>query len=73
MKTTHRFITMDGEEIDFTTGFTDLHYFVEEAKIPGVGYGVRGSGAHGANERVRISDLIKCAKIYALFMVGARL
>ena len=56
-----------------TTGFTDLHYFVEEGKIPGVGYGVRGKGAHGADERVRISDLIKCTKTYAAFMVGARL
>jgi acetylornithine deacetylase len=56
-----------------TTGFTDLHYFVEGGKIPGVGYGVRGKGAHGVNERVRISDLIKCCKTYAAFMAGARL
>ena len=56
-----------------TTGFTELHFFVEEGKMPGVGYGARGKGAHGVNERVRISDLIKCAKTYAMFMVGARL
>jgi len=56
-----------------TTGFTDLHFFVEEGKMPGVGYGARGKGAHGVNERVRISDLIKMTKTYAMFMVGARL
>lgn len=56
-----------------TRGFTDLHYFVEDAKMPGVGYGVRGGGAHGANERVRISDLIKTTKIYAMFVAGAKL
>ncbi len=56
-----------------TTGFTDLHYFVEEGKMPGVGYGARGKGAHGIDERVRISDLIKCTKTYAAFMVGAKL
>jgi len=56
-----------------TTGFTDLHFFVEEGKLPGVGYGARGKGAHGVNERIRISDLIKTAKTYATFMAGAEL
>jgi len=39
--------------------------------MPGVGYGPRGKGAHGINERVSISDLVKTAKIYATFMVEA--
>jgi acetylornithine deacetylase len=56
-----------------TTGFTDLHFFVEEGKMPGVGYGARGKGAHGVNERIRISDLIKTVKTYAMFMAGAEL
>lgn len=51
-----------------TRGFTDLHFFVEESKLPGVGYGPSGKGAHGANERVNISDLIQTAKVYATFM-----
>ncbi len=54
-----------------TSGFTDLHFFVEEGKMPGVGYGPRGKGAHGINERVSVSDLVKTAKIYATFMVEA--
>ena len=54
-------------------GFTDLHFFVEDGKLPGVGYGPRGEGAHGVNERVSISDLVKTAKIYATFMTQAKL
>ncbi|MBT3269548.1 ArgE/DapE family deacylase [Candidatus Poribacteria bacterium] len=53
-----------------TTGFTDLHFLVQGGK-PGVGYGPRGQGAHGANERVRIADLVQTAKIYAEFMENA--
>ena len=56
-----------------TSGFTDLHFFVEGAKIPGVGYGPRGEGAHGIDERVNIPDLVRTAKIYAAFMVNAQL
>ena len=51
-----------------TSGFTDLHFFVGEGKLPGVGYGPNGEGAHGANERVHIPDLIQTAKVYATFM-----
>ena len=51
-----------------TSGFTDLHFFVEEGGLPGVGYGPNGQGAHGMNERVSISDLVKTTKIYATFM-----
>ncbi|MAF12678.1 acetylornithine deacetylase [Candidatus Poribacteria bacterium] len=53
-----------------TTGFTDLHFLVQGGK-PGVGYGPRGQGAHGANERVQIPDLVQTAKIYAEFMANA--
>ena len=54
-------------------GFTDLHFFVEDGKLPGVGYGPRGEGAHGVNERVSISDLVKTTKIYVTFMTQAQL
>lgn len=40
MKTTHRSITMDGEEIDFTAGFTDLHTKVYERTLAGDGFGI---------------------------------
>ncbi len=53
-----------------TTGFTDLHFLVKGGK-PGVGYGPRGQGAHGANERVQIADLVQTTKIYAEFMASA--
>ncbi|MDA1190245.1 MAG: ArgE/DapE family deacylase [Candidatus Poribacteria bacterium] len=51
-----------------TTGFTDLHFLVEDGKRPGVGYGPKGNGAHGANERVDLNDLIVTTKIFARFM-----
>jgi UDP-N-acetyl-2-amino-2-deoxyglucuronate dehydrogenase len=41
MNTTHRSITMDGEEIDFTTGFTDLHTKVYERTLAGEGFGIQ--------------------------------
>ena len=51
-----------------TSGFTDLHYFVVDAGIPGIGYGVKGEGVHGVDERVRISDFILTARTYAEFI-----
>jgi succinyl-diaminopimelate desuccinylase len=51
-----------------TTGFTDLHYFVEGARLPGIGYGVDGERAHGADERVPMRDLVLTAKTYAEFL-----
>lgn len=55
-----------------TTGFTDLHYFVN-AGLPGIGYGPSGEGGHAINERVYIPDLVKTAAIYATFMARAAL
>jgi succinyl-diaminopimelate desuccinylase len=52
-----------------TTGFTDLHYFVEEGGLPGVGYGVKGEQAHGVDERLRVHDLVQTARTYAEFML----
>ena len=39
-RTTHRSITIDGEEIDFTGGFTDLHTRVYEEALAGRGFGI---------------------------------
>ena len=50
-----------------TSGFTDLHYFVEGG-LPGIGYGVKGEHAHGVDERVRVRDLALTARTYAEFM-----
>ena len=51
-----------------TSGFTDLHYFAVDAGIPAVGYGVKGEGIHGVDERVRIDELIMTARIYGEFI-----
>lgn len=51
-----------------TRGFTDLHYFVAEGGLPGIGYGVKGEGAHGIDERVGVRELVQTARVYAEFM-----
>jgi UDP-N-acetyl-2-amino-2-deoxyglucuronate dehydrogenase len=37
---THRSITIDGEEIEFTQGFTDLHTRVYQETLAGNGFGI---------------------------------
>jgi UDP-N-acetyl-2-amino-2-deoxyglucuronate dehydrogenase len=39
-RTTFRSITVDGEEIEFTEGFTDLHTRVYEQTLAGHGHGI---------------------------------
>jgi UDP-N-acetyl-2-amino-2-deoxyglucuronate dehydrogenase len=39
-KATHRSITVDGEEIEFSEGFTDLHTRVYEETLAGRGFGI---------------------------------
>lgn len=39
-KTTHRSLTVDGEEIEFSEGFSDLHTRVYEATLAGAGFGI---------------------------------
>ena len=55
-------------EFRVTTGFTDLHYFIE-AGLPGIGYGVDGKRAHAIDERVRVRDILQTARTYAQFML----
>ena len=55
-----------------TTGFTDLHYFVNQG-LPGIGYGPRGEGGHAIDERVFIPDLVRTSAIYATFMTRTEL
>ena len=40
VKTTHRSITVDGEEIEFSEGFADLHTRVYEDVLAGRGFGI---------------------------------
>ena len=39
-KTTHRSITIDGSEVEFSEGFTDLHTRIYEKVLAGEGYGI---------------------------------
>jgi len=39
-KTTYRSITMDGREVEFSEGFTDLHTVTYQAILDGHGYGI---------------------------------
>jgi len=48
-----------------TQGFTDLHYFVTDGGMSGVGYGTGGKKGHGVDERVQVRDLVDTAKVYA--------
>jgi len=40
VKTTFRSITVDGQEIEFSEGFTDLHTRVYEEVLAGRGFGI---------------------------------
>jgi UDP-N-acetyl-2-amino-2-deoxyglucuronate dehydrogenase len=57
-KTTYRSITVDGEEIEFSGGFTDLHTRVYEETLAGRGFGI--ADARPSIEltyRIRTSDI----------------
>jgi UDP-N-acetyl-2-amino-2-deoxyglucuronate dehydrogenase len=43
VKTTFRSITVDGRDIEFSDGFTDLHTRVYEAALAGRGFGIDDS------------------------------
>ena len=53
-----------------TTGFTDLHYFVHEGGLPGIGYGVDGRQGHAVDERLKARDLVQTAKVYTHFILN---
>lgn len=46
-------------------GMTDGRFYRQHG-MDTVGMGPRGEGAHGANESIKVDDLVKQAKIYAL-------
>jgi succinyl-diaminopimelate desuccinylase len=48
-----------------STGFNDMHFFAQHLGIPTLGYGPGGRDYHAVDERARVSDLVKAAKIYA--------
>jgi succinyl-diaminopimelate desuccinylase len=54
-----------GTTFSVSTGFNDMHFFSHHLKIPTLGYGPGGEQYHAVDERAKISELVKCAKVYA--------
>lgn len=62
-KYTYRSITMDGEEIEFSGGFTDLHTRVYEDILNGKGYGIQDArNAIQIVHDIRTTDVIGISK-----------
>ncbi|MEX2269858.1 MAG: Gfo/Idh/MocA family oxidoreductase [Vicinamibacterales bacterium] len=60
VKTTQRSITVDGQEVEFSDGFTDLHTRVYEETLAGRGFGIAE-----ARPSVELTSLIRGAPIVA--------
>jgi succinyl-diaminopimelate desuccinylase len=54
--------------LSVSRGFTDMHFFAKDAKLPTIGYGPGGRNYHAIDEAARIKDLLACAKVYANFL-----
>lgn len=52
-----------------SSGFNDMHFFSHYLKIPTLGYGPGGEQYHAVNERARVSELVKAAKVYARLLL----
>ena len=60
VKTTFRSITVDGEEVEFSEGFTDLHTRVYEEVLAGRGFGIAD-----ARPSVELTAQIRTAAVVA--------
>jgi len=49
---------------------SDHGWFVKRHGKPFASYGIGGEGIHGANERIKVEDVIKTTKVYALSMIN---
>jgi UDP-N-acetyl-2-amino-2-deoxyglucuronate dehydrogenase len=57
-KTTYRSITVDGQEIEFSGGFTDLHTRVYEETLAGRGFGIQDARPSiTLTHRIRTSEI----------------
>ena len=50
---------------NLSTGFNDMHFFSHYLKIPTLGYGPGGDNEHAVDERAKVADLVRTARIYA--------
>jgi len=57
-KRTYRSIAIDGEEVEFSEGFTDLHTEVYRKTLAGEGFGLQE-----ADEAIRIAALVRTAPL----------
>ncbi len=53
-----------------SSGFNDSHFFAGEGGLPTIGWGPGGENCHGADERVRVKELVTAAQVYAEFLRG---
>ena len=60
-KTTYRSITVDGDEVEFSGGFTDLHTRVYEETLAGRGFGIQD-----ARPSIELTHRIRTSPISAL-------
>jgi UDP-N-acetyl-2-amino-2-deoxyglucuronate dehydrogenase len=60
-KTTYRSITVDGQEIEFSGGFTDLHTRVYEETLAGNGFGIQD-----ARPSIELTHRIRTSPVSAL-------
>lgn len=65
LRQAHRAVTGRRSRFHMNGGFTDMHWLNRDARIPTVGYGTSGRGAHGDFEFVAIPSIVETAKIYA--------
>jgi UDP-N-acetyl-2-amino-2-deoxyglucuronate dehydrogenase len=62
VRTTHRSITVDGDEIEFSEGFADLHTLVYEETLAG-----RGFGLDDARPAIELTHTIRNAPVTGTF------
>jgi succinyl-diaminopimelate desuccinylase len=51
-----------------SSGFNDSHFFAGEGRLPTIGWGPGGENCHGADEHVRVRELVLAAQTYAEFL-----
>ncbi|MCW8129312.1 MAG: ArgE/DapE family deacylase [Planctomycetota bacterium] len=61
----HTAVTGRKNGLRMTGGFTDMHWLTNDGKVPTVGYGCGGAGAHSDFEWVGIRSMVETCKIYA--------
>jgi len=61
----YKAVTGQPSKFRMTGGFTDMHWLTNDAKVPTVGYGCKGAGAHADFEWVSIQSMIETCQVYA--------